>query len=274
MIHHQDCIRTMARMAPASVDLIMTSPPYAGKRTDLYPAPDPAEFVDWWMARATGMARVLKPTGSLIVNIKEGTTDGERQTYVLELVLAMRRAGWLWVDEYIWHKPNPYPGKWPDRLKDGFERCHHFTRAPGFKFNPPAVQVPLTDYAIHERDHPVPSHAIDDDFMSGTGSGCSTNRTRIRMRTHAIPSNVISITLGNHTNKHPAKFPERLPSFFIKLLSDEGDLIYDPFGGSGSTAMAARELGRRWIMSEINDEYCQMAAKRLGMNQARGGQLG
>ena len=108
MIHNEDCLATMERMEPDTIDLVITSPPYAGKRTAQYVSPSPDVYVDWFMERAAGMRRVLRPAGSFILNIKEGAKNGERQAYVYELVLAMRSHGWMWVDEYVWHKTDPY----------------------------------------------------------------------------------------------------------------------------------------------------------------------
>ena len=264
MIHNEDCLDTMRRMDAGSVDLIMTSPPYAGKRTDQYPAPDPGKYVDWFMRRAFAMADVLKPSGSLIVNIKEGTTDGARQTYVMELVQAMIRAGWTWVDEYAWIKSNPLPGKWPNRLKDGFERCHHFALTTRPKFNPDAVARPLGKAAQYHHDNPPPCKRVDRNMTSKTGSGRTVNPARKSRNNYALPSNVININIGKRDQRHPAIFPAALPEFFIKLLSDPGDLVYDPFMGSGTTLLAAKLLGRQYSGSETSAEYCDMAKGRIG----------
>jgi site-specific DNA-methyltransferase (adenine-specific) len=83
----------------------------------------PDDYVAWFMPRAEQFARVLKPGGSLVINIKEKVVDGERHTYVLELILAMKKQGWLWTEEYVWHKRNCFPGKWPNRFRDAWERC-------------------------------------------------------------------------------------------------------------------------------------------------------
>jgi site-specific DNA-methyltransferase (adenine-specific) len=77
------------------------------------------------------MLRVLKPTGTFILNIKEKVVNGERSTYAIELILAMKKQGWLWTEELIWHKKNCYPGKWPNRFRDAWERLLQFNK-PGF----------------------------------------------------------------------------------------------------------------------------------------------
>jgi site-specific DNA-methyltransferase (adenine-specific) len=111
-----DCLDSLAALPAASVDLIVTSPPYADKRKTTYGGVNPEEYVDWFLPRSAEMLRVLKPTGSFVLNIKEGVTDGERQTYVYELVIALRKQGWRYVDDYIWTRPNGFPGRWPNRF--------------------------------------------------------------------------------------------------------------------------------------------------------------
>ena len=91
--------------------------------------------------------RVIKPTGTLILNIKEKVVDGERSTYVMELILAIRQQGWLWTEEFIWHKKNCYPGKWPNRFRDAWERLLQFNKNRKFNMYQEAVMVPRGDWA-------------------------------------------------------------------------------------------------------------------------------
>lgn len=271
MIHNEDCLDTMRRMAPDSVDLIITSPPYAGKRTDQYPAPAPDDYAGWWMERAKAMYRVLAPTGSLVVNIKEGTVNGERQAYVYELVFAMRKAGWRWVDEYIWYKTNPIPGRWVDRLKDGWERIYHFAVSPCPKFHPDAVRLEPSAKTKRVRARPSKYHRNDARELSSSGSGFSKKQTTMIMHDTVLPPNVIVCGVST-TRDHPAAFPPTIPRFFVKLLTDPGDMVYDPFMGSGTTAVAAKGLGRRWTGSEISAKYCGLIKGRLAPPAPSGGQ--
>jgi site-specific DNA-methyltransferase (adenine-specific) len=93
------------------IDLIVTSPPYADRRKNTYGGIDPDHYVEWFLPLSEQLLRILKPTGTFILNIKEKAENGERHTYVLELILALRKQGWLWTEEFIWHKKNCYPGK-------------------------------------------------------------------------------------------------------------------------------------------------------------------
>ena len=106
-----DCLEILSDYDADSFDLIVTSPPYADRRTKTYGGINPNEYVDWFMPRAEQFLRVLKPSGTFILNIKEKAVNGERHTYVIELILEMKKQGWLWTEEFIWHKKNSYPGK-------------------------------------------------------------------------------------------------------------------------------------------------------------------
>jgi site-specific DNA-methyltransferase (adenine-specific)/site-specific DNA-methyltransferase (cytosine-N4-specific) len=105
-----------------SVDLIVTSPPYADQRKDTYGGISADKYVEWFLPISQELLRVLKPSGTFVLNIKERVLNSERSTYVIELILEMRKQGWLWTEEFIWHKKNCYPGKWPNRFRDAWER--------------------------------------------------------------------------------------------------------------------------------------------------------
>lgn len=104
-----------------SVDLIVTSPPYTDQRKNTYGGIHPDKYASWFLPISEQLLRVLKPKGTFVLNIKEKVVDGERSTYVMELILEMRKQGWLWTEEFIWHKKNCFPGKWPNRFRDAWE---------------------------------------------------------------------------------------------------------------------------------------------------------
>ena len=120
-----DCEQVLEKVHDDSIDLIFTSPPYADQRQDTYGGIRPSQYVEWFMPKAKQFFRVLKPTGTFILNIKERVVNGERHTYVMEIILEMRRQGWLWTEEFIWHKKNSYPGKWPNRFRGCFQSLRH-----------------------------------------------------------------------------------------------------------------------------------------------------
>lgn len=110
-LYNGDCCEVLKTFPDHCIDLIFTSPPYADQRKKTYGGISPDQYVDWFLPISSELLRILKPTGTFILNIKEKTSNGERHTYVLELILAMRKQGWLWTEEFIWHKKNCYPGK-------------------------------------------------------------------------------------------------------------------------------------------------------------------
>lgn len=141
-----DCEEVLKSIPDNSVDLIFTSPPYADQRKNTYGGIHPDEYVQWFLPKTDQMFRVLKPSGTFILNIKEKVVGGERSTYVLELILAMRKQGWLWTEEFIWHKKNCYPGKWPNRFRDSWERLLQFNKSKNFHMYQDEVMVSMGDW--------------------------------------------------------------------------------------------------------------------------------
>jgi site-specific DNA-methyltransferase (adenine-specific) len=256
-IYAAGCPAMLTVIEPVSVDLVVTSPPYAERRKKAYGGIPAEKYVQWFLPISAELRRVLKPTGSLVLNIKESVSGGERQTYVYELVLALRKQGWLWVDEFIWHKTNPFPTGNRNRLKDGFERCHHFVKTKNFKFFPDVV-----------RTRSESKWARDNERRKNKGAHRTTNGSGMNMSRRVVgdlvrPSNVVTMPSSSINIGHPAVFPLGLPEFFIRLMTEEGDVVLDPFMGSGSTAVAARGLGRRYVGLELSEEYLELSAKRL-----------
>jgi site-specific DNA-methyltransferase (adenine-specific) len=262
VVIHGDCAEVLASFSANSIDLIVTSPPYADRRKHTYGGVSPDKYVDWFLRRSAEFYRVLKPEGSFVLNIKEKAENGERHTYVLELILALRKQGWFWVEEYIWHKKNCYPGKWPNRFRDAWERCLHFTKAKKFKMNQQAVMVPMGDWANTR----LKSLGKNDTtrYDSQVGSGFGKNIANWLDRSMAYPTNVLHFATECGNKSHSAAFPQALPEWFIKLLTDEGDTVLDPFVGSGTTLQVASRLGRNAIGVDTQEEYCQMAMQATG----------
>ena len=244
-----------------SVNLIVTSPPYADQRRSTYGGIHPDEYVAWFLPRAQVFQDWLAPDGSFVLNIKERVVRGERHTYVLDLILALRDQGWRWVDEYCWHKKNCYPGKWPNRFRDSWERLLHFTLSPTFKMRQEAVMVPMGDWRKTRLKNLSATDQTRDESRHGNGFG--KNVSRWVGRDMAYPSNVLHMATECGYRGHPAAFPPSLPEWFIRLFTDVGDTVLDPFAGSGTTLLAARDLGRHSIGIDIKDEYCDLIRERL-----------
>ncbi len=260
-IRQGDCLSVLADSADDTFDLIFTSPPYADRRAKTYGGIKPEKYVEWFLPRSQQFLRVLKPTGTFILNIKEKVEKGERHTYVLELILALRQQGWLWTEEYIWHKRNCHPGKWPNRFRDAWERCLQFNKTRNFKMNQKAVQVPMGDWA-NKRLARLGKNDVRR-FDSQVKSGFGKNIANWVGRDMAYPSNVLHLATECSNKNHSAAFPKSLPQWFIKLFTDKGDWVLDPFTGSATTNQAALELERNSVGIEIQAEYCKRARAGL-----------
>jgi site-specific DNA-methyltransferase (adenine-specific) len=256
-----DALQIMKSFPDNNIDLIVTSPPYADKRSNSYGGIHPKRYVEWFIPIANELKRVLKPTGSFVLNIKEGVSDGERQTYVLELILEMKRQGWLWTEEYIWHKRNSYPGKWPNRFRDAWEHCLHFTKQKKFAMYQENVMVPMGDWAKTRLKKLSETDKRRDE--SKVGSGFGKNISNWIGRQMAYPDNVLFLATESANTNHSAAFPTSLPEWFIRLFTRQGDIVLDPFLGSGSTSVAAKRTGRKYIGIEISKEFCLLAEKRV-----------
>lgn len=256
-----DCRHLLPSIPDDSIDLIVTSPPYADQRKRVYGGVKPDEYVDWFLPIASELKRVLKPTGSFILNIKERVVNGERHTYVIELILAMRRQGWLWTEEYVWHKKNCYPGKWPNRFRDAWERCLHFTLQRNFAMYQETVMVPMGDWK-HSRLRKLSQTDMQRD-NSRVGSGFGKRIANWIGREWAYPTNVLHLPTECFNRSHSATFPVALPAWFVRLFTKERDVVLDPFLGSGTTAVACVESDRRYVGIELDPEYVTLAQRRI-----------
>jgi len=260
-IYPQDCLPFLKKLDKNSIDFIITSPPYADNRKKTYGGIPIEKYVDWFLPISKQLKRVLKPDGSFVLNIKERTVNGERGTYVLELILKMRKQGWLWTEEYIWHKKNAFPGKWPNRFRDVWERCLHFTKQKKFKMYQDAVMVPMGDWAEKRLKNLSKTDKIRDE--SKVQSGFGKNISNWVGKDKVYPTNVLHMATECANVNHSAAFPTSLPEWFIKLFTKKGDVVLDPFMGSGTTALAAIRLNRHFIGTENNEEYYKHALQRI-----------
>lgn len=255
-----NCLNILPQLPSDCIDLIVTSPPYANRRSQTYGGVKADEYVSWFLPIAKQLQRVLKPTGSFVLNIKEPAINGERHTFVIELILELRKQGWLWVEEYCWHKKNSYPGKWPNRFRDAWERCLHFTLNKKFAMYQEAVMVPMGDWKHQRLSNLSQTDKRRDN--SKVGSGFGKNVSNWVDRDMAYPTNVLHLATECNNRGHSAAFPVEVPSWFIKLFSQENDVVLDPFIGSGTTAVACKILNRHYIGIDLSPDYCKIARER------------
>lgn len=256
-----DSLELTKKIPDNSVDLIFTSPPYADQRASTYGGIKPDKYVEWFEPYGKEFKRILKNDGSFVLNIKEKVVGGQRHTYVIELILMMKQLGWLWTEEYMWHKRNSFPGKWPNRFRDGWERLIHFNLDKNFKMNQDSVMVPVGDWSSSRLKKLSDTDKRRDE--SRVGSGFGKNISNWVGRDLVYPNNVLHLATECGNRSHSAAFPEQLPEWFIKLFTNEGDLVFDPFVGSGTTCRVAKKMNRHSIGFEIKPEYYEYAIESI-----------
>lgn len=259
---------TVARLLDGQrITVAFTSPPYASQRkydeSSGFKAIHPDEYVGWFDAVQANVRQHLADDGSWFVNIKEHCKDGQRHLYVKDLTIAHVRAwGWRFVDEFCWERIG-LPGRYYGRFKNGFEPVFHFAtcNASGLRFRPEAVG--------HESDS-IPVYSLQTNLNPvGSLTGIPATREQAQQRSAdrqtrsgiALPSNRLP-AFSTDSTIHSAAFPVGLPSFFIRAFSDAGDVIFDPFMGSGTTIIASASTGRVAYGSEISPRYCDLIRRR------------
>lgn len=270
-----DALTSLRSLPDSCIDLVFTSPPYADNRKNTYKGIPIAEYVDWFLPLSLELKRVLKSDGTFVLNIKERTEDGERQTYVIELILEMKKQGWLWTEEYVWCKKNCYPGKWPNRFRDAWERCLQFNKQKSFRMYQEAVMVPIGDWSKKRLSKLSAADLRRDE--SRVGSGFGKNVSNWLGRQFVYPTNVLHLATECANRGHSASFPVALPAWFIKLFTREEDLVLDPFMGSGTTAIACLDLNRHYIGIEAMESYYELAYESIqrwkAANGSKSGQM-
>lgn len=242
-------------------NLIITSPPYADARKGHYESIHPKDFPDYFLTFHEEFWRVLADDGSFILNIKDKVVDGIRDRYVWKTVMALSEKGWLCIDDYLWVKPNAMPGYWPNRLRDEWEYCFHLTKNKKFKMIQEAVKKPIGDWAPKRLEKL--NGKSTERHNSENDSGFGRDLTKWQGKETVLPGNVVSVPLVGKNMGHPAVFPVGLPEFFINLFTEEYDNVLDPFCGSGSTGIAAKKLGRNYVLIDLKDEYIEVANNRV-----------
>lgn len=263
-ILHGFCEEELKKIEDNSIDLVFTSPPYADRRKNTYGGISEDLYVEWFKQIAKEIKRVIKPTGSFFLNIKPHTDKGERSLYVMELVIALKREiGFLFVEEYSWNK-NPFPTGTHGRFKNAFEPIYHFTKENpnGITFNPIACGTPITEESkarAFRKNSKTPKN----------GSGMTVDMDRMKSVELARPSNVITahnvINQFMEKKEHSAVFPEKLVQFFVKSFTNEGDLVLDPFAGSGTVGVVCIDEKRNYVLIEKEEQNINLIKRRLDM---------
>ncbi len=278
-----DAIQFMKGLAPGSINLVMTSPPYALHFKKEYGNADQADYIKWFIPFASEMHRILADDGSFVLDIGGAWTPGQptRSLYHFELLIALcRQVGFHLAQEFFWYNPGklPSPAEWVNvrkiRVKDSVECVWWLSKTPWPKADNQKV---LQEYS------PDMKRLIARGYTPKVRPSGHIITKKFRDRGGSIPGNII-ICGNNDANghymercketgqkPHPARFPIQLPLFFIRFLTDENDLVLDPFAGSNTTGEACEELTRHWLAVEHNPEYLEGSRFRFEQHENRNG---
>lgn len=274
-----DSIKLLEELPDASIDLVMTSPPFALRRQKAYGNVEETEYVDWIKPFGKEVFRVLKENGSFVLDLGGAYRLGipSRSLYNFRVLISFcDDIGFHLAEDFYWFNPAklPSPIEWVNkrkiRAKDSVNTVWWFSKTDFPKADLKKVLTPYSDRMKKLIEDPAsfykpkkrPSgHDISVGFGKDNGG--------------AIPSNLLSLpNTDSNSNyqrlcnelgmeRHPARFPSELPAFFIKMLTDPGDLVLDIFAGSNTTGFVAEALDRRWLAFEIRQDYLASSAFRF-----------
>jgi DNA modification methylase len=261
-IYYGDAITLSKNLPDNYIDLLVTSPPYSttknyGKKINTL---SPRNYNDWFLPLAEEVGRFLKEDGSFILNINDKVINGFRDLYVFELVIRICNETDLKLyDRYIWHKKNALPGS-GDRLNDWMEYIFHFTKSNKIKNRVDRVREPYAESTIKRYKSPVAfNKKTNDDGITSIGDKKMVKENPLGKKPSTVMRfNNAGVLKGVTAGKHPAPFHPDLPEFFIKWLTDENDIVLDPFMGSGTTAKICKTLNRQYIGFELNESYKEL----------------
>jgi DNA modification methylase len=270
--YQADALDVLRDLPDGSVALVVTSPPYALRRKKAYGNVGAADYIDWFLPFAQQIHRVLSDDGSFVFEIAPAWRcgTGTRSLFLYELILKLCQTFHL-VQEFYWHNPSrlPSPAEYVTirrtRVKDAVNVVWWLSKTPAPRADNRRVLRPYSrsmQRLFREGVRPArrPSeHQIGENFDRDNGGSIPCNLLQIANTTSR--DGYLDRCKDAGLTIHPARFPVALPEFFVRFLTDEGDLVVDPFAGSNVTGYVAESLGRRWIASEINADY--VAGSRL-----------
>ena len=259
-IFYEDCLTGLKKLDDKSVNLIVTSPPYAdtthyGKNVTCF---DTKNYNDWFLPILSELSRVMKDDASFILNINDKIDNGFRSTYVYDLICRIVNETDLKLYErYFWYKKSALPTGGEKRLNDKVEYLFHFTKTKQHKACIERIRIPYTDSSIKRFKTPVD----DNDTIDENGLTTILSKKMLKPNENGkkpdgvFRFNTAGVLKGDSAGRHPASFHPDIPYFFITWLTDENDIVLDPFIGTGTVAQTAKKLNRQYIGFEINESY-------------------
>ncbi len=243
IIYNEDCLETMKGMDDNSIDLTITSPPYDSLRVYNGYSFD-------FENTSKELYRITKQGGVLVWIVGDATEKGSETGTSFRQALGLKEAGFNLHDTMIWRKTNPMPKVKTKRYFDVFEYMFVLSKGQPKTFNPLMQPTKL-------------GGQVYDSTVKKITKGKERTKKTFVLNMERYKDNIWDCAIAQNKTEHPAVFPESLVSDHILSWSNEGDIVYDPFMGSGTTAIAAKKLGRNYIGSEISQEYCAIAVGRI-----------
>jgi len=289
-----DALQLIEHLPDSSVNLIVTSPPFALKRKKEYGNVDPEQYVSWFSPFADQFLRVLKEDGSLVIHIGDSWNEGEptKSLYAYKLLLDLcEQKHFRLAQDFYWHNPAklPAPAEWVNvrrvRVKDTVEFVWWFSKNEFPKADNRKILKPYSDSMVgllkngYKAKLRPSGHNISTNFSKDRGGAIPPNIFSILQSHDDEPTNLFTISNTDSNSRylklnrehgtkvHPARYPDALPDFFIRFLIDDGDKVLDPFGGSNVTGVVAERLGRKWMAFEIREEYLKGSMFRFDDEQ-------
>jgi site-specific DNA-methyltransferase (adenine-specific) len=273
-IFHADALEQLAQFPPEIVDCVLTSPPYYRQRDyrgdrQVGLEETPEQYVQRLVAVFAECRRVMKETGSLWLVIGDKYCKGEQLGMPWRVALALKADGWILRSDIIWHKPNAMPSAVKTRPTTDHEYVFFFTKSKNYYYDADAIREPHVTFTEHSRMRGGRKHFFQRDGTPEQGKNRGQSNLhdgRWDQAFHPRGRNkrtVWSIPLSKFREAHFAVFPEALAETCILAGCPEDGLVLDPFLGSGTTAVVAKQLGRRYLGIDCVEEYCQMARRRL-----------
>ena len=277
--HLGDSLSLLRALPTGCVDLVVTSPPFALLRQKAYGNKDQSEYVEWLCAFGPEVLRVLCETGSFVLDLGGAYQRGVpvRSLHQYRVLLKLcDEVGYHLAEEFFWHNPAklPSPIEWVNkrklRVKDSVHTVWWLSKSEWPKADVRKVVVPYSARMRTLLQDPEKFYA-----PKLRPSGHDIGRGFDARNAGAIPPNLLQIPNTDSNSAylrlsrmvgvkpHPARFPLALPTFFIKFLTDPGDIVLDIFAGSNTTGRAAEDLHRRWIAMEIDSDYTAASALRF-----------
>lgn len=258
-IYHGDCLELIKQLPNDSIDLVITSPPYSTLKTYITdPGISPNDWVDWIMPLCKEIERVIKPTGSFILNVNDKVESGFRHPYVFDFISRLHKETNLKMFERLfWNKMKGLPNR--SRFGDRVEFVFWFAKQKGFYFNIDEMRTEYSESSLKRFKKPLKKRYARTENDSDEYKDWSANTKG------ALPTTLVNISSESKriADNHVAVYPLNFVKYFIKGSTKPGDLVLDTFSGTGTTCVAAKQLKRNYIGFEMQESYIKLSEKRI-----------